>query len=68
MNEDERQTFDHLRDSPGHSYREDDVWVDEPDDFMDIDHVLNGTNLVNRSHEGGEFYEMIEQCIEVTLK
>jgi hypothetical protein len=69
MDEDERRTFDNLRESsPGHSFREDDVWVDVPDDFMDIDHVLDGTNPVDLSHEGGEFYEMVEQCIQITTK
>ena len=69
MNEEERRTFDYLRDrSPTRSFREDDVWVDVPDDFMDIDHVLDGTNPVDLSHEGGEFYEMVEQCIEITSK
>lgn len=69
MNEDERQTFDYLRDrSPGPSFREDDVWEDVPNDFMDVDHVLDSTNPVDLSHEGGEFYEMVEQCIEITSK
>ena len=66
MNEDERHTFDHLRErSPDFSFREDDVWVDVPNDFMDIDQVLDGTNPVDLSHEGGEFYEMVEQCIKL---
>lgn len=69
MNEDERRSFDYLRDrSSGPSFREDDAWVDEPDDSMDIDHVLDGTKPVDLSHEGGEFYEMVEQCIEITSK
>ena len=69
MNEGKRQAFDHLRDcSPGPSFREDDAWVDVPDDSMDIDHVLDGTNPVDLSHEGGEFYEMVEQCIKITSK
>jgi hypothetical protein len=69
MDEDERQAFDYLRDgSPVSSFREDDAWVDVPDDFMDIDHVLDGTNPVDLSHGGGEFHEMVEQCIEITSK
>ena len=69
MNEDERHTFNHLRErSPDFSFREDDVWVDVPNDFMDIDQVLDGTNPVDLSHEGGEFYEMVEQCIKITSK
>lgn len=69
MNEDERHTFDHLRErSPDFSFQEDDIWVDVPNDFMDIDQVLDGTNPVDLSHEGGEFYEMVEQCIKITSK
>jgi hypothetical protein len=70
MGDEERQTFEYLRDrSPGPPIREDDEWIDEPNDYaMDVDHVLDGTNPVDLSHEGGEFYEMIEQCIESTSK
>jgi hypothetical protein len=70
MDDKERETFDYLREhSPGPPIQEDDEWIDEPNnDAMDVDHVLDGTNPVDLSHEGGEFYEMIEQCIESTLK
>ena len=44
-------------------------WMDEPDsDAMNIDHILDGMKPVNLSHEGGEFYEMIEQCLESMSK
>jgi hypothetical protein len=70
MDDEERQTFDYLGEhSPSPPIREDDEWIDEPNDnAMDIDRVLDGTNPVDLSHEGGEFYEMIEQCIESTIK
>ncbi|KIK04383.1 hypothetical protein K443DRAFT_4685 [Laccaria amethystina LaAM-08-1] len=35
---------------------------------MDIDGVLDGTNPINLSHEGGKFYELVEHCIETTSK
>jgi hypothetical protein len=68
MAEDERQSFDYLRERSPDPFREDDGWVDVPYDAMDIDRVLDGTNPVDLSHEGGEFYEMVEQCIENTSK
>jgi hypothetical protein len=66
MDDQEKQTFDYLRErSPGPPTREDE-WID--DDAMDVDRVLDGTNPVDLSHEAGEFYEMIKQCIESTSK
>ena len=50
MGEDERKCFDYFREgSPDPPFREDDEWVDVPNDAMDIDHVLNGTYPVNLS-------------------
>ena len=70
MDDEERRTFDYLRErSPGPPIRDEDAWMDEPDgDAMNIDHILDGTKPVDLSHEGGEFYEMIEQCLESTSK
>jgi hypothetical protein len=70
MDDQERRTFDYLRErSPSPPNREEDAWIDEPDnDTMDIDQVLDGTIPVDLSHEGGEVYEMIEQCIKSTSK
>ena len=55
MSEEERQTFDHLREPD---------WIDVPYDAMDIDSILDGSAVVDLSHEGGEFYALVEQCVE----
>ena len=70
IDDEERQTFNYLREhSPGPPIQEDDEWTDEfNDEAMDVDHVLDGTNPVDLSHEGGKFYEIIKQCIEGTSK
>jgi hypothetical protein len=70
MDEQQRQAFDHLREfSPAASAREDEVWVDVDDEEpMDIELVLDGTNPVDLSHEGGEFCDLVEHCIEATTK
>ena len=67
MDEQQREAFDHLREFV--PYREDDAWVDvDDDDPMDIDLVLDGTNPVDLSHEGGEFCDLVDHCIEATTK
>ena len=70
MDEQQRQAFDYLREfSPAAPAREDDGWVDVDDEeSMDIDMVLDGTNPVDLSHEGGEFCDLVEHCIEATTK
>ena len=57
MSEEERQSFDHLREPE---------WVDVPFDAMDLDSILDGSAMVDLSHEGGEFYELVEHCLETT--
>src|SRR5882762_9192923 len=59
MSEEERQTFDHLREPE---------WMDVPYDAMDMDSILDGSAVVDLSHEGGEFYELVEQCVEKTSR
>lgn len=59
MGEEERQTFDHLREPE---------WIDVPYDAMDVDSILDGSAVVDLSHEGGEFYELVERSIETTSK
>ena len=54
MDEEERQAYDQL--SKLFAPQEDDGWEDIEDVAMDIDQVLDGTNPVELSHEGGEFY------------
>ena len=66
MDEEERQTFDHLRE-PEPTAAEDD-WLDVPYDAMDVDSSLDGTAMVDLSHEGGEFYELVEHCVETTSR
>lgn len=57
MSEDERQTFDRLRETE---------WIDVPYDAMDLDSILDGSAVVDLSHEGGEFYELVEHCVETS--
>ena len=68
MDEEERQAYDQLSDLS--APREDDGWEDIEDVAMDIDQALDGTNPVELelSHEGGEFYELVEHCIKSTSK
>jgi hypothetical protein len=70
MDNEEHEAFDHLReDFPAAPVRVDDEdWEDVFGDAMDIGGVLDGTNPINLSHEGGEFYELVEHCIETTSK
>lgn len=53
MDEQERQAYDQLSELPA---PQEDEWEDIQDVAMDIDQVLDGTNPVELSHEGGEFY------------
>lgn len=39
-----------------------------PCDAMDLDSILDGSAMVYLSHEGGEFYELVEHCVETTIK
>jgi hypothetical protein len=59
MTEEEKRTFDHLREPE---------WIDLPYDAMDIDNILDGTAVLDLSHEGGEFYELVEHCVETTSR
>jgi hypothetical protein len=66
MSEEDKQTFDHLREldlTTGES-----EWNDVPYDAMDIDSILDGSAVVDISHEGGEFYELVERCVETTSR
>ena len=65
MDEQERQAYDQLSELPA---PQEDEWEDIQDVAMDIDQVLDGTNPVELSHEGGEFYELVEHCIKSTSK
>ena len=42
MSEEERQSFDHLREPE---------WVDVPFDAMDLDSILDGSAMVDLSHK-----------------
>lgn len=66
MDEEQRETFDHLRE-PKPAEANDD-WQDVPYNAMDVDSILDGTAVVDFSHEGGEFYELVEHCVEATSK
>jgi hypothetical protein len=59
MSEEDKHTFDHLREPE---------WTDVPFDVMDIDSILDGSAVVDLSHEGGEFYELVEHCVETTSR
>jgi hypothetical protein len=59
MSEEERQAFDHLREPE---------WFDVPHDAMDLDSILDGSAVVDLSHEGGEFYELVQHCVETTSR
>ena len=59
MNEEERHNFDHLREPD---------WIDVPFDTMDLDSILDGSAVVDLSHEGGKFYELVEHCVETTSR
>ena len=59
MSEEEKMNFDHLRETE---------WIDVPYDAMDIDSILDGSAVVDLSHEGGEFYELLEHCVETTSR
>ena len=61
MDEEERQAYDQLSELPGP--QEDDGWEDIKDVAMDIDQILDGTNPVELSHEGGEFYELDRKSV-----
>ena len=62
MNEEEMHKFDHLREPvPDPS-----EWIDVPYEAMDIDAILDGSAAIDLSHEGGEFYELVECCVETT--
>ena len=63
MDDAQRQKFDHLRELEAN-----DDWQDEPYNAMDVDSILEGTAVVDLSHEGGEFYELVEHCVEATSK
>jgi len=51
MDEPQRQKFDNLREP------ENDDWQDEPYNAMDVDSILEGTAVVDHSHEGGECHK-----------
>ena len=59
MNEEERHNFDHFQEPD---------WIDVPFDAMDLDSILDGSAVVDLSHEGGEFYELVEHCVETTSR
>lgn len=59
MSEEEKKTFNHLREPE---------WIDVPYDAMDIDSILDGTAVLDVSHEGGEFFELVEHCVETTAR
>ena len=59
MNEEERHNFDHLQ-VPD--------WINVPFDTMDLDSILDGLAVVDLSHEGGEFYELVEHYVETTSR
>ena len=61
MSEEEWQAFDHLR-KPDNN-----LWEDIDNNTMDIDQILDGTAPVDLSYEGGEFYELVENCINKTV-
>jgi len=64
MDEAQQQKFDNLRE-PKPAKANDD-WLDEPYNAMDVDSILQGTAMVDLSHKGGEFYELVEHCVEAT--
>lgn len=57
--DEDRMAFDCLREP------DDNPWEDV--DTMDIDNILDGTVPIDLSHEGGEFSELVEDCIKKTV-
>jgi hypothetical protein len=68
MSEEERQRFDHLQEPEPERTTAESDWFNVPYDAMDVDSILDGTAVVDLSHEGGEFYELVERCVETTLR
>ena len=67
LSKEERQAFDHLRE-PVPDLTTDSEWIDVPHDAMDVDSILDGSAVIDLSHEGGEFYELVEHCVETTSR
>ena len=68
MNAEERQTFDQLREPEHEPTTAEGDWLDVSYDAMDVDSILDGTAVVDLSHEGGKFYEFVKHCIETTSR
>jgi hypothetical protein len=56
MSEEEHRAFERLRDLPESQDHDD-------NQFIDIDDVIDGNAAFDISHAGGEFHEILEDCL-----